>query len=59
MRKTSVLVDIIKSGLRPLPEQIDSHFIFEAMAGGAENEGSNIDLMLVGNINFVDVVSAL
>jgi predicted nucleotidyltransferase len=52
-------VDIIKSGLRPLPEQIDSHFIFEAMARGAENEGSNIDLMLVGNINFVDVVSAL
>jgi hypothetical protein len=29
------------------------------MARGAENEGSNIDLMLVGNINFVDVVSAL
>jgi hypothetical protein len=29
------------------------------MAKGAENEGSNIDLMLVGNINFVDVVSTL
>jgi hypothetical protein len=29
------------------------------MARGAENEGSNTDLMLVGNINFVDVVSAL
>jgi predicted nucleotidyltransferase len=59
LRKTSGLVDVIKSGLLPLAEHMDSAFIFGSMARGAENEGSDIDLMIVGNVNFGDVVSVL
>lgn len=59
LRKTSGLVDVIKSGLLPLANYIDSAFIFGSMARGTENVGSDIDLMLVGNINFGDVVSVL
>jgi len=59
LRKTSGLVDVIQSALLPLVEQIDSSFIFGSMASGAVNEGSDIDLMLVGNVNFGDVVSLI
>ena len=59
LRKTSGLVDVIQSALLPLVEQIDSAFIFGSMASGAVNEGSDIDLMLVGNVNFGDVVSLI
>jgi predicted nucleotidyltransferase len=59
LRKTSGLVDVIQSALLPLVEQIDSAFIFGSMASGAVNEGSDIDLMLIGNVNFGDVVSLI
>jgi hypothetical protein len=59
LRKTSGLVDVIQSALLPLVEQIDSSFIFGSMASGAVNEGSDIDLMLIGNVNFGDVVSLI
>jgi len=59
LRKTSGLVDIIKSSLTTLSKNIDSAFIFGSMASGAESEGSDIDIMVVGMIDFEEVVSVL
>lgn len=59
VRKTFGLVDIIRSALAPLDEIIELAFIFGSVASGKETATSDIDLMIIGDVGFTEVVSAL
>ena len=59
LRKTSGIADVIAESLAPLSNRIDVAFIFGSVARGAETAGSDVDLLIVGSIDFGAVVDAL
>ncbi len=59
LRKTSGSADVISEGLMPLVDSIDMAFVFGSMASGKENSASDIDLMVIGNVDFSDMVRYL
>lgn len=59
LRKSSGLADVLREALEPLAAQIECAFVFGSVAKGEERPGSDIDLMVVGDVNFADVVSAV
>lgn len=58
IRKTIGLADTLRLSLAPLVDRIAAAFIFGSMASGTENAGSDIDLMVVGDTSFADIVDA-
>lgn len=59
LRKTSGVVDVLTDALLPLAEKISVAFVFGSMASGKENTGSDVDVMVIGNVSFAEVVQAL
>lgn len=59
MRKTSGMADVIAEALEPLTGSIDVAFIFGSVARGAKTQGSDVDLMIIGSVDFGVVVDAL
>lgn len=59
LRKTSGLADVIAEALEPLTDSIDVAFIFGSVARGTETQGSDVDLMIIGSVNFGVVVDVL
>ena len=59
VRKTFGLVDVLKLALEPVSAQINWAFVFGSVASGKETSNSDIDLMIIGDVNFADAVSAL
>lgn len=59
VRKTSGLVDVLIQALAPLNEKIQQAFVFGSMASGQENSSSDVDLLLVGDVSYSEVVKAL
>ncbi len=59
LRKTSGLVDVLVDALAPLSEHIKLAFVFGSMASGKETSGSDVDVMLVGDVVYSQVVKAL
>jgi len=59
LRKTSGLADILSEGLMPVAERIEAAFVFGSMASGKLNVGSDIDLMVIGEASFGEVVQLL
>lgn len=59
VKKTFGIVDIINLALSPLTEHIDWAFIFGSVASGKEKSDSDIDLMIIGDVSFSEVISAL
>lgn len=59
LRKTSGLVDVLMGGLLPLSEKIQSAFVFGSVASGNVNAKSDIDLMLIGELTYAEVVSQM
>ena len=58
-RKTTGLVDLLREALAPLAARIDCAFVFGSMASGAETTNSDVDVFVLGAVNFSDVVGAL
>ena len=56
IRKTIGLVDALRLSLAPLAGRIDAAFVFGSMASGTESAGSDIDLMVVGDAGFAEMV---
>ncbi len=56
IRKTIGLADALRLSLAPLAGRIDAAFIFGSMASGTESAGSDIDLMVVGDAGFAEIV---
>lgn len=59
LRKTSGLVDILANALAPLTEKIAVAFVFGSAGSGTENRGSDIDVLIIGELGFTDAVTAL
>jgi predicted nucleotidyltransferase len=57
--KTSGIRDILLEGLTSLEDRIKLAFVFGSIARGEERASSDVDLMVVGEVSFTDVVSAL
>ncbi len=59
LRKTSGLSNVVADALNSLSDGIDVAFIFGSVARGAETAGSDVDLLIIGSIDFGAVVDAL
>lgn len=58
-RKTSGLADVIADALSGVKSQILFAFVFGSVARGEQQANSDIDVMVIGDIGFGDVVSLL
>jgi len=59
LRKTSGLADVLTEALTPLTPKLGFAFVFGSVARGQETAGSDVDLMLIGDIGFRDAVEVL
>jgi len=59
IRKTSGLVDVLRAALAGLGERVDVAFIYGSQARQEAKSGSDVDLMVIGEAGFGEVVSAL
>lgn len=59
VKKTFGIADVIREALSPLAEEIDWAFVFGSVASGKETASSDIDLMIIGEAGFSEVVSVL
>jgi predicted nucleotidyltransferase len=59
LRKTSGMADVLAQALGPLRASLQVAFVYGSMARGQETAGSDIDVMLVGDAGFRQVVEAL
>lgn len=59
LRRTAGLVDVLRSALAPLTERIERAFVYGSMASGQTHAHSDIDVMVIGDLRFADVVLAL
>jgi uncharacterized protein len=57
--KTSGIRDILHEGLARLTDRIRLAFVYGSIARGKETASSDVDLMVVGDVSFSEVVSAL
>ncbi len=57
--KTVGIGDTLRAALAPLNERIRVALIYGSVARGQENQHSDIDLMVIGDIAFSEVVKAL
>ncbi|HET6598947.1 MAG TPA: helix-turn-helix domain-containing protein [Burkholderiaceae bacterium] len=58
MRKTTGLADVLKAALAPLAERIVLAFIYGSIASGAERARSDVDVMVLGDAGFAELVRA-
>ena len=59
LRKTAGLVDVVRSALQPHAERIRAAFIYGSMASGEETSRSDVDVMILGQLDFPTAVEAL
>jgi predicted nucleotidyltransferase len=58
-RKTIGLAALMTDALVDKADRIDLAFVFGSMATGRQNQSSDVDVMIIGDIQLVDVVKAL
>jgi len=56
--KTMGYVDVLKADLAPIMEDIKVAFIYGSVARANEYKDSDVDILIIGNIDYEDVVSA-
>lgn len=59
VRKTFGVADVLKEVLEPLAEKIRVAFVFGSVASSTENKASDLDLMIIGDITFDEVLSCI
>jgi DNA-binding transcriptional ArsR family regulator len=59
LRKTSGLADVLAQALAPVVPKLRVAFIFGSMAQGRESAGSDVDVMLIGDLGFAQAVKLL
>jgi predicted nucleotidyltransferase len=56
--KTVGLADVLREAIAPLQEQVELAFIFGSIAQGKERVTSDVDVMVIGDVSFDEVVQA-
>jgi predicted nucleotidyltransferase len=59
LKKTTGVVDVLRFALEPVAKRIKLAFIYGSVASGKESARSDIDLLLVGDIKFAELVNIL
>ncbi len=59
LRKTSGLADVVAAALESLTDQIEVALIFGSVARGSETRGSDVDVLIIGPVDYGNVVDAL
>jgi len=59
LKKTVGVADVLREALAPLAGRIRAAFVYGSVARGDERAGSDLDLMVVGEVKFAEVVAAL
>lgn len=59
LRKTSGLADVLAQALAPVAHRLRLAFVFGSVAQGRETAGSDVDVMLIGDVGFREVVELL
>ncbi len=59
VRKTSGLGDVLAQALAPLAGQIDLAWVFGSVASGKANLHSDVDLLVVADVEFSELVAAI
>jgi predicted nucleotidyltransferase len=57
--KTFGVADVLRQALTQLSDKIQAAFIFGSMVSGEFNQSSDVDVMVIGDISFAEIVSAL
>jgi len=57
--KTFGIVDVLKQVLQPLSDGIEAAYVYGSVARGEEGATSDIDLFVLGEVSFGDVIEAL
>lgn len=58
-RKTHGVVPLLREALLPYAQDIFSAWVFGSVASGADVSGSDIDLLVLGDVGFADLVRAV
>src|SRR5438445_2247116 len=58
LRKTSGIANVLAESLAALREKIEVAFIFGSVGRGTETAESDVDVLIIGEINFADAVKA-
>ena len=59
LRKTSGIADVLGEALLPLSKNIQAAFVYGSIANGKSTSGSDIDLCIIGNVDYLEAVRAL
>jgi predicted nucleotidyltransferase len=59
LRKTSGLAEVLIQALAPVAPRLRVAFVFGSVARGGETAGSDIDLLLIGDVGFRELVAML
>lgn len=59
LRKTAGLADVLREALQPLWERIAVAFVYGSMASGKERARSDVDVMVLGDVDFTSLIQAL
>ena len=59
LKKTVGVADVLREALAPLAARIRAAFVYGSIARGDERAGSDLDLMVIGDVKFAEVVAAL
>jgi len=59
VQKTAGIPDFLRTALLPLADSIQHAFIYGSIASGTERAESDVDLMVIGDVSFFDVVSVV
>jgi len=57
--KTAGVADVLREALALLADRIRAAFVYGSVARGDERRASDVDVMVVGDVSFAEVVSAL
>jgi len=58
-RKTVGLGSLLGDALSPIADRIKIAFVFGSLAAGTQHAGSDLDICVLGDVNYEDVVKAL
>jgi predicted nucleotidyltransferase len=58
LRKTAGVADVLRAALQPLGSRVRYAFIYGSIAAGTERPGSDVDVMVLGDAGFANLVHA-